>query len=89
MVSLAFFLLIALVLVAGFFAVSWWNKNRNKMGTTDEPVEAIERRRKAEQHSSAFNETPTGGIIATENKLPQDRSNENNDIEHRESDIID
>jgi len=72
MVSITFFVFVALILVAGFFAATWRRKNRVPLdpdGRVERDTERLSR------SNSAFNEPSTGdikgGIIPTDNKLSQ------------------
>jgi hypothetical protein len=81
MFSIIFFALVAVILVAGFFAVTWRKKHKVPL----EGNESTERysRESVQQSNSAFNEPSTGdikgGMVPTDNKLSQNDFDEENE----------
>ena len=68
-----FFVFVAFILVAGFLAITWRKRNRNKSSkANDEPVEKYTT---GQLSHSAFNEPSAddikGGVIPADNKLSQ------------------
>ena len=76
MVSITFFVFVALILVAGFLAATWRRKHRVPLdpdGTVERNSERLSR------PGSAFNESRgdlKGGILPADNKLSQNDFNE-------------
>jgi len=81
MFSMIFFVFIAVILVAGFFAITWRKKNRVPL---ENDQSAKRPNRETSRSKSAFNEPSTGnikgGIIPTDNKLSQKDFDDDNDV---------
>ena len=81
MFSMIFFIFVALVLVFGFFAVTWRRKNRVPLDpdATDE-----KNAKRMSRSSSAFNEPSTGdikgGVVPADNKLSQHDFDDENEV---------
>jgi hypothetical protein len=76
MVSITFFVFVALILVVGFFATTWRRKHRVPLDPDGRAKENTER---LSRSNSAFRESTgdiKGGILPTENKLSQNDLNE-------------
>jgi hypothetical protein len=71
MFSIIFFVFVAMILVAGFFAATWRRKNKVPLdpdGTVEKNTESLSR------SNTTFNESAgnvKGGILPTGNKLSQ------------------
>jgi len=80
MFSMIFFVFVALILVAGLFAVRWRQKNRS-IKINDEKPESMGT---VQRSSSAFNEPSTGdikgGILPADNKLSQNDFDDENEV---------
>jgi hypothetical protein len=76
MVSITFFVFVALILIIGFFAATWRRKHKVPL----DPDGTIERNsERLSRPGSAFNESRgdvKGGILPAENKLSQNDFNE-------------
>ena len=82
MFSIIFFVFVALILVAGFFAVTW--RKRNRVPLEDDKSEEGYNREPVQRSSSAFNEPSTGdikgGILPADNKLSQNDFDDANEL---------
>jgi hypothetical protein len=81
MFSIIFFVFVAVILVAGFLAVTWRKKNRIPLDTDVSGERNVER---LSRSNSAFNEPSTGdikgGIVPTDNKLSQNDFNDEDEV---------
>ena len=79
MFSLIFFVLVAVILVAGFFAATWRRKNKVPL----DPDGKVERNsERLSPQGSAFNGSKgdiKGGILPADNKLSQNDFNDKDD----------
>jgi len=80
MVSITFFVFVALILVAGFLAATWRRKNKVPLDTDVMDERNTER---LSRSNSAFKEPSTsdikGGVVPTDNKLSQKDFDDEND----------
>jgi hypothetical protein len=82
MFSIILFIFVGLVLVAGFFAVTW--RRRNKVPLDNDESAPGRERRPSKPSNSAFKEYPVdnlkGRIVPTDNKLSQNDFDDDNEM---------